>query len=323
MSTPRFDLVDVTQTLRNRRRLLAIIVVIAAALGAAVFFVRKKKYKAEANFIVANPLYADRNNIFRNTDMNFLDYFGGENDIDRMIVVATSDTVRYMVAKRLNLEDAYKIDLSKPEDQGKLRDIFTKRFNLKRTEYTTAKVTFVDTDPNRAAEVVNESIKAMEEVFRGYYLSMKNEIANSVQRKLVELDSSILALTDTLGRLREHYKIYDIVNPARNTIATNIKSNGMKDFGYAIEHIQNIEAVKDQLVEDKAKNISILNEFHTGADMQSMQYVHVVAPAQAPVDPAGLSLLLTILACAFFGFFFACVYILITTYYKKLISVER
>ncbi len=323
MSTPRFDLVDVTQTLRNRRRMLTIIMVITAALGAAVFFVRKKKYKAEAEVIISNPLYADRNNIFRTTDMNFVDYFGGEDDVDHVLAIAMSDTVRGIVARRLKLDEAYKIDLTNPEDQEKLKGVFKKRYEIKRTENTTARVSFVDTDPVRTAAVVNESIKATEEVFRRYYLKLKQDVAASVERKIADLDSSIVALTDTLGHLREEYKIYDIVNPARNTITGSIKSNGKQGFGLALERIQNIEAVKDQLVQDKAKNISILNEFHTGADMRSMEYMHVLTPAKPPVDPAGLGLILTVIASALFGFFFGSVYILITTYYKMLISVER
>lgn len=323
MSTPRFDLVDVTQTLRNRRKLLAIIMFIAAMLGTAVFFVRKKKFKAEGNFIIANPLYADRNNIFRTTDMNFVDYFGGEDDIDRVIAVATSDTVRAIVAKNLNLEEAYKLDLSNPEDQEKLAGVFKKRLDIKRTEFTTVKISFVDTEPNRAAAVVNECIRVTEARFRGHYLKMKNDVASSVDRKIKELDGSIDSLTNVLGEMRDKYHIYDIVNPARQTISGSIKSNGAQGFGKALEELQNIEAVKDQLVQDRAKNISIQNEFHTGADMESMEYITVLTPAKAPVDPSGLGLILTAIASALFGLFFASVYILMSTYYKVLIAVER
>lgn len=323
MSTPRFDLVDVTQTLRNRRKLLGIIMVIAAVLGTAVFFVRKKKFKAEGNFIIANPLYADRNNIFRTTDMNFVDYFGGEDDIDRVIAIATSDTVRAMVAERLNLAEAYKLDLSKPEDRDKLAGVFEKRLNIKRTEFTTVKVSFVDTEPVRSAAVVNECIKATEARYRGHYIKMKKDVASSVDRKIKELDGSIDSLTNVLGEMRDKYRIYDIVNPARQSISGAIKSSGVQGFGRALEEIQNIEAVKDQLVQDRAKNISIQNEFHTGADMESMEYITVLTPAKPPVDPSGLGLILTAIASALFGLFFGSVYILLSTYYKLLVSVER
>ena len=324
MSTPRFDLVDVTQTLRNRRKILVIVTVVAAILGGLLFFVRKKKYKAEANFIIANPLYADRTNIFRTTDMNFVDYFGGDDDIDRIIAVATSDTVRNTVADKLNLWDAYKLKKDDPEDRDKMRGIFKKNYKIKRTEFTTAKVTYIDKDPERVAQVVNISMEIMEEVFRSYYISMKNNVGFSIQRKITELDSSIAALTDTLGHLRDKYKIYDIVNPARaNLMTAQVRPTGGAGFGMALEKLQNIEAVKDQLVKDKASSMSVLNEFQTGADMESMEYIHVITPGRAPVDPTGLGLILTVLAMGLLGFFFCSVYVLISTYYKVLIAVER
>lgn len=323
MSTPRFDLVDVTQTLRNRRKFILIVTIIAAVLGAALSFVRKKKYKAEANFIIANPLYADRTNIFRTTDMNFVDYFGGDDDIDRIVAVALSDTVRNTIADKLDLWGAYKLKKDDPEDRDKMRWVFKKNYEVERTEFTTAKVAFVDTDPERVAKVVNLSMEIMEQVFRSYYIEMKNNVSASLQRKITQLDSSIVALTDTLGNLRDQYKIYDIVNPARaNLIAGQVKPTG-SGFGIAMEQIQNVEAVKDQLVQDKAKSMSVLNEFQTGADMESMEYIHVITPAKPPVDPAGLGLVLTTIGAALLGFFFCSVYILLATYYKILIAVER
>src|SRR5690606_24892198 len=162
MATPSFDLVDVTQTLRNRRRFIITITVIAAVLGAALYFVRKKKYEAQADFIMSNPLYADRNNLFRANEMRFVDYFGGDDDVDRILVVAESDTVRNLVAQRLNLAEAYKLDMSKADDRDKLKGIFKKYYKIDRTEYKTCQVFYTDTDPERAAAVVNESINAME-----------------------------------------------------------------------------------------------------------------------------------------------------------------
>lgn len=323
MSTPRFDLVDVTQTLRNRRKFILIVTIIAAVLGGALSLIRKKKYKAEANFIIANPLYADRTNIFRTTDMNFVDYFGGDDDIDRIVSVALSDTVRNAIADKVNLWDAYKLDKNNPEDRDKLRWVFKKNYEVERTEYTTAKVSFKDTDPDRVAQAVNYSMEVMEEVFRSYYIKMKNNVSSSLESKISDLDSSIAALTDTLGHMRDRYKIYDIVNPARaNLVTSQLRPTGA-GFGIAMEEIQNIEAIKDQLVQDRAKSLSVLNEFQTGASMESMEYIHVITPAQPPVDPAGLGPILTVIAAALLGFFFCSIYVLIATYYKILIAVER
>ena len=75
-------------------------------LGGLYYVFGRKNYKAETDFIISNPLYADRNNLFRNRDTRFVDYFGGDDDLDRVLVIASSDTLRNTVAEQLNLWDA-------------------------------------------------------------------------------------------------------------------------------------------------------------------------------------------------------------------------
>lgn len=324
MSTPRFDLVDITQTLRNRGKFIITITVIAALLGAVLGLLRKKKYEAQADFIMTNPLYTDRNNLFRANEMRFVDYFGGDDDVDRILVVAESDTVRNMVAQKLNLADAYKLDLSKEDDRDKLKSIFKKNYKIDRTEYKTCQVFFTDTDPHRAAAVVNESMKAMEAVFRGYYVGMRKKTYTAIEAKISDLDSSIASLTDTLATLRNQYGIYDIISPGRmNVITGSIKSNGSGNFGQGVEQIQNIEAIKDQLVTDRARYVSLLNEFSTGNSADGLPLLQPISAAQAPVDQKGPGTVVTIIACMLLGFFFSSLYILATTYYRLLIAVER
>jgi uncharacterized protein involved in exopolysaccharide biosynthesis len=110
MSSPRFDLVDVVQTLRRRFGFIVIVTIITAALGAASYLLGKKEYKAKASFLMANPVYTDRNNLFQDRQIQFVDYFAGDNDVDRLVTLAESDTVRFLVAERLNLAQAYNIE---------------------------------------------------------------------------------------------------------------------------------------------------------------------------------------------------------------------
>jgi uncharacterized protein involved in exopolysaccharide biosynthesis len=324
MSTPRFDLVDIAQTLRRHQRLIIIVTVLAAVLGAIFSFIRKKKYEAKADIIMTNPLYTDRNNLFRANEMRFVDYFGGDDDADRVLVIAESDTVRNMVTQRLNLGEAYKLDLSKADDRAKLRGIFKKNFKVNRTEYKTAEIFYTDTDPQRAAAVVNESVKASEEIFRGFYVHMRSKVYNSINEKIQDMDSTINTLTDTLAVLRNQYGIYDIIAPGRmNVMSGSIKSNGSANFGKGVEQIQNIESIKDQLVADRARYFSLLNEFSTGNSAGDLSLIQWITPATPPADPKGLGTLMLIVACALLGFFFSALYVLISVYYRILIAVQR
>ncbi len=177
MSTPRFDLVDVTQTLRNRRRLILIVAVVAAVLGGVFKFIGKKEYKAEASFLMANPLYTDKNNLFQGKQVTFVDYFAGDDDVDRLMSLVESDTVKYVVSRKLGLAEAYGLDMSKPRDAEKLRDIFKDNYKVTRNEYNSCVLAYTDTDPVRtAAAVVNECVKTIEEIFRSYYVAQRKKV---------------------------------------------------------------------------------------------------------------------------------------------------
>lgn len=308
MSTPRFDLVDIIQTLRKHSKLLLIAVVASAMLGGLFYVFGKKKYKAEADFIISNPLYADRNNLFRNRDTRFVDYFGGDDDLDRVLVIAASDTLRNTVAAQLNLWDAYKLDKTKAEDRLKMKEIFKDKYKMERTEYTTGKVYFKDTDPERAAAVVNLSIEISENIFRSYYLKMKNNVANSVRERIDEIDRRIAELTNEQLQLHKN--------------RTNV--SGTEEYIKQETKATEIAVLKEQLIKDKANNISILNELLTGVDSNDQnRYVQMITPATPPEKPAGIGFVLTVIGAAFFGLFFVAIYLLIITYYRLLINVQR
>lgn len=308
MSNPRFDLVDIIQTLRKNSKLLLIATIASAVLGAVFYVVGKKKYKAEADFIISNPLYADRNNLYRDQDTRFVDYFGGDDDIDRVLVIASSDTLRNTIADQLDLWGAYKLDKTIKDDRIDMKEIFKDKFKMERTEYTTAKVYFKDTDPERAAAVVNLAIETSENIFRGYYMKMKNNVANSVQERIDAIDEKLSSLTEEQVKVSEaFYETKDKLEQMR-----------LKDKG------TEISMVKEQLMQDKAKNMSILNELLTGVDSNDKnRYLQVITPATPPEKPAGIGLVLTVIGAAFFGFFFIAIYQLIITYYRLLINVAR
>lgn len=308
MSNPRFDLVDIIQTLRRHSKLLLMAVIASAILGGLFYVFGKKKYEAEADFIISNPLYADRNNLFRNRDTRFVDYFGGDDDLDRVLVIAASDTLRNAVAEQLNLWDAYKLDRTKAEDRQKMKEIFKDKYKMERTEYTTGKVYFEDTDPVRAAAVANLSIEVSENIFRSYYLKMKNNVANSVRERIGEIDRKIAEITEEQVELSKNMS----------------KGAGTEEHIKQQTKAAETAVLKEQLIQDKANNISILNELLTGVDSNDKnRYVQVITPATPPEKPAGIGLALTVIGAAFFGFFFVAIYLLIITYYRLLINVQR
>ena len=323
MDTPSFDLIDVIRTIQKQKRFIIIITVAAMVVGGLFYAVKKKKYKAEATFFVNNPLYGDRNTLFRSNETRYVDYFGGDDDLDKITALGNSDTVKDRIIRNCDFDKIYKFgDMANDTAHAMYMAAFNKNFNLKRSEYKDITVSYIAYDPKTAAGVANMSVQVLEELFRHYYTSMKEGMEASIHNKVTQLDSSINVLTDSLAGMRDRYGIYSIISPARQNVMSGDMKGGGKGYGKAIEEIQNIESVKDQLVTDRAHYISVINEF-SAASNSSMTYLKMISRAVPPTSPTGASLFMIVLVGGCLGLFFSIMYVLMIAYFRRLNAVVR
>jgi len=315
MATPGFNLPDLIDTVRKHRTLILVISFVSAVAAAIFYLASPRKYEGRTEFLIRNPLFGDRSNLY-NSDQKIFDYFADEDDVNRILLLAESDIVRKQVIRNMRLDYIYKADGATRKGQLMVERKYNKNLNVVRTEYKDVVLTYVDTDPERAAGVANEIVRVIDEVYGGYYKDTRKLMYESIADKTREEDSSITALTDTLASLRNRYGIYDIISPARNNIMlSGLKENGHKDFGMGVEEIQNIESMKDQLVYDRAKNKTLENQYLTGSKMDQMHVITVVTPAKNPLDAKGLGGMLTVLVGALLGFFFTTMIMSMSDFY--------
>jgi capsular polysaccharide biosynthesis protein len=321
MAIPSFDLIDIIRTIQKRKMFIISMTVVAMLLGGLFLLIKKKKYKAEARFLVNNPHYGDRNTLFRSYETRYVDYFGGDDELDKVTALANSDTVIDRIIRNCQFQDVYKQDINDGKGHAQLMGIFEKGFNLKRSEYKDIQVSFTAYDPIVAANVANMTVKVLEETYRHYYTAMKENMSGSINKKIKELDSSIISLTDTLANMREQHGIYNLISPARaGVINGDIK--GGKGTGRAVEELQNIESIKDQLVADRAHYISVLNEFSV-SENGSMDFLKLITRAVPPSSTTGPGVFMVLLVTGCLGLFFSTLFVLMMTYFKRLNEVVR
>jgi uncharacterized protein involved in exopolysaccharide biosynthesis len=322
MATPSFDLIDIIRTIQKNKRFIIIITVLCVALGGIFLGVKKKKYKAAARFLVNNPLYGDRNTLFRSFETRYVDFFGGDDDLDKVTAFANSDTVKDRIIRNCQFQVVYNQDINDPKGHAQLMNIFNKGFNLKRSEYKDIEVSYTAYDPQTAANVANMSVKVLEETYRHYYTTMKKNMSFSIGEKVKQLDSSINALTDTLAGMRDKYGIYSIISPSRQGLISGDIKGGGKGFGRAIEEIQNVESIKDQLVSDRAHCISNQNEF-AASESDAIDYLKLITRALPPTSPSGPGIMMVLVVAGCLGIFFSSLYVLLIAYFRKLNAVIR
>jgi uncharacterized protein involved in exopolysaccharide biosynthesis len=308
---PLFDL------LSRRRRFIATATLVSIAMGFAAYFILPAKYKAETVFILKNPLFADRSNLYGDDDKAGV-YFAGEDEISRLISMSESDSFHNKLIRSMKLDEAYKLNIDEAEEYQKLRKLISKRLKVYRSENNNVVLLYYDKNARRAADVANYCVPELDASLRKFYNSVRRDRVYAISEKIAEQDSSINALTDTLIRLREQYGIFDIVNPARHNIMSgSMSDNGRPGFARGLEVIQNIGSVKDELVASRAANITLLGRFTTGDRLNNQPLTNILKRAATPQEPV-LSLPMVLVVCAVAGFFASLLYVLAAgAFYSK------
>jgi uncharacterized protein involved in exopolysaccharide biosynthesis len=321
MNTPTFDLVEIVKTIRQHLKLILGITLAAAIIGAIGYKMQDKKSKSEAEVYLTNPLFGDRNNIMRRSDhdIRFVDYFGTEGDVDRIMTMIGSTDVADSVISYMGLYKAYKLDPNNKADRVAMRQRFNKSLEAKRTDNCSVMASFADTDPQRAADVLNAVISITDAKVRKYIADVKTNSMKLVVRKIEETDKKIAVYTDSLVALRNQYQIFDLISPTRrNVISGNMKANSAK----GVEEVQNVEAIKDQLVISRAELTASAYELESSMT-QEIQLLHNVSTPRTPDKASGIGGALTVIACAFVAFFFSVLLLSFTAYVKALANTER
>ena len=257
-----------------------------------------EKYEAEAVFMVKNPMYKDKNNLY-SYDNKLVDYFANEDEMDKLISMAESDSVQLKIISSMKLDSLYRYNMNDAKEMYKLRKRFNKRLKIYRTENKNVVLAFSDPDPVRAAHVVDVYINMVAKATDALYMNMRQENKALLTGKIKEEDSTLKLLTDSLVNLRETYKIYDIVNPRRsNIIVGNVNWKGGKDFARGLELIQNVEAIKDELVSEKARHITLAAQYDVSDVSKTGTILQVVKNAKVTYKPQEPSMPTTLL-CAF------------------------
>ncbi len=288
--TTRFDLIDIVQTLRRKGRMVLLFVVLALAGGLIASFFSPAKFKAEAELFSANPQYTDRNRLFPGIQNDFIDYFADETMNDRVMTIAKSELTKRIIMDRTGLIAHYKVDTSKPAGRARLDKLFKNAYAVDRTESGSLLVSFIDENPQLAAQVSNTAVTVIEEIFHGYFSTMRMNVVKSLQMRVSHADSMLKGLGNA---------------PAGDQGAPGAAE------------------MRTQYATDRARYTTLVDEFSAGIQASEMPILQVITPAYPPVVPYGLGLWLTLLACAVTGLAFGVLWVLLAEYLGRLSRIER
>ena len=209
---PEFNLIAVIKTLLKWKWHI-IAITILAAIGAVIMtlFVMKPYYQSFALVYPTNQSMGDRNALFGNDAVDAESYYyGSKHDANRIITIATASNLVQYIINKYNIAEHYEF-AGKKYAASNTTEEFMKNYTVYKTDKDAIRINLIDTDPELAAEIVNEVVATIENETTRPIEANKKQLAELFATKKKEKEAELKALETELLALKTKSNEYDLL----------------------------------------------------------------------------------------------------------------
>lgn len=254
MKENKDNLLDVIRTLfRWKRQIIG--VVLAAAIGTAVISLfLHNYYKGTTVFLAVSPDQAKPEALFGDGQV-LTEYFGNENDIDRLLTIAQSGELFNFMVDSFQLYQHYDIDSTQKRAKYKVRKEFLSSYDIEKTKRDALELTIEDRDPELAAKMANTARRKVAEIARRLIREGQERTIVSYQDNIRSKEALLSVLGDSLIAKRRRYGIYNIAGQSEALTSQVSQAEALLISNQArLEALKSSTGVpRDTIVQLKAK----------------------------------------------------------------------
>ncbi|HHS94972.1 MAG TPA: hypothetical protein ENJ45_00155 [Phaeodactylibacter sp.] len=204
-----YNLIEVLKTISRWKKPILTVTVLAFLGSIVLTLMMDNYYESTTEFYAASPDLAKPAPVGRESGDR--DYYGEDEDRDRVLSIAESGQVLNYLIHKYNLYEHYEIDTSSIKAPHQVAKKLGGLYDVLRTKFGSIKISIEDKDPKLAAAMVNDARDKVEEICRTLIKeSQRKEIA-AFKKNIKEKNVEIKVLGDTLRKLRAHYAIYNTI----------------------------------------------------------------------------------------------------------------
>lgn len=261
---------------------------LATAIGTALisFLFLDNYYKSTTTFY---PLSSD---VFKPEQMfgssqKDMDYYGGEEDVDRLLTIAQSGELYDFLISKYDLYRHYKIDTTKEQAPFKVREALEGLYNVKKTKFNAIEISVEDKDRRLAAEMTNAARNKVDEIAQRLVREIQANLIRAYETSFAEKDKTLRGIGDTLMRMRDSYGVIDPETQTEAVTKVTVEAQGNYIRSKAkLDMLRNNPSVsKDTLAlleatlksyEEESKNNALMmkkyNEGYNGVSQMKQMY---------------------------------------------------
>lgn len=209
------NLLGILGTLVRWRRSILRVVLITIIGSLIVTLLLDNYYQSTTTFYVASPDLFKPEQMFGNSQKD-MDYYGTENDVDRVLTIAQSGELYEFLIKRFDLYKHYKIDSAGEKASFKVREALEKLYEVKKTKFNAIELSVEDKDKKLAAEMSNAARQKIDEIAQRLIRESQAKLIRAYEQSFKEKSLLLQGLGDSLSFLRQ---TYGVIDPATQTEA--------------------------------------------------------------------------------------------------------
>lgn len=308
-----FDLLSIVRLIFKRKKIVLLVTTIAVIVAILFCLIAPKQYTTSTVFIVKNPILLDKNYVFRNTMYEHKEYFAIPNDVDQVETIFKSESLINYLISELKLSEYY--DIQSP---------FWLRLKVKnamafdRKDTKNIEIFFTDKDPEMAELAARTIREYLEEKFVNYFKHSNKQVAEAVKNELQFIKADLDSLTNQILALKAEHGLNNYMLPTRgeSVIASSSTGNVSGTQLVALEQINNLSKIKDQLATDQAKYISTIHEFEL-MERGGMKVFYLVQDAYKPNIPTHPKSIIIILGTFIGSLVLTSLWVVFASFYKE------
>jgi tyrosine-protein kinase Etk/Wzc len=166
-------------------------------------------YQSTTVFYVASPDLFKPEQVF-GTSQKDMEYYGTDDDVDRILTIAQGPELEDYLIKRFNLYKHYKIDSTKEKSPFKVAERLRSLYEVKKTKRNAIELSLEDTDKKLASEIANAARDKVDEIAQRLIRQSQANVMKSYETNFREKNKIIKEIGDTLNRMRLAYGVYDL-----------------------------------------------------------------------------------------------------------------
>jgi len=207
METQRPNLLSLVGLLYRWRKILLNFTLGSGILAAFTTLLMPDYFRAEAEFLAVSPEQSLPENLFGGRER--LRYFGGKEDLDRLLIIAESHYLKDRLIDSFDLFNRYRIHPDAQRARYRVRKKLSSLYAAEKTERDALAITIEDKDRLLAAQMVRYAGFLIDERGRALIRDGYFKMIQSLERGIAEKQSEIGQLSDSLGMLRGKYNLFN------------------------------------------------------------------------------------------------------------------